>query len=171
MNFWIEGKPEDLRRVLEKVDIVFINDSEARMLSGREDLDEAASRVMGMGPGIVIIKKGAHGADLFTKDMKYVTPAFPLDDVLDPTGAGDTFAGGFMGYIASAHSLDGETLENAMAYAGVSASFTCEKFSVERLRDLELEEITGRYEVLRGIIRDNAEYGRFPFKGPSGPDA
>jgi len=157
MNFWIEGKLKELRRVLEKVDIVFINDSEARQLSGRSNLLEAADTVLAMGPKVVVIKKGEHGAHLFAQGFQFIAPAFPLEDVLDPTGAGDTFAGGFMGYLASAGNMDHETLKKAMIYGTVSASFTCEKFSVERLETLEIGEITGRYNTLSDITRFDRE--------------
>jgi len=157
MNFWIEGKPGDLKRVLEKVDIVFINDGEARQLSGEQNLLRAADKVLSMGPDVVVIKKGEHGAHLFARDFQFISSAFALDDVLDPTGAGDTFAGGFMGYLASAGAMDSETLKKAMVYGTVSASFTCEKFSVERLRTLDLEEIKGRYNTLSDITRFDRE--------------
>lgn len=157
MNFWIEGKPDDLRRVLEKVDLVFINDSEARQLSGKSNLLEAADVVMAMGPKVVVIKKGEHGAHLFTEGFQFIAPAFPLEDVLDPTGAGDTFAGGFMGYLASAGNMDHGTLRKAMIYGTVSASFTCEKFSVDRLKNLDIEEIKGRYNTLSDITRFDRE--------------
>ncbi len=157
MNFWIEGKPEELRRVLEKVDLVFINDSEARQLSGRLNLIEAADAVLAMGPKVVVIKKGEHGAHLFAQGFQFIVPAFPLEDVLDPTGAGDTFAGGFMGYLASAGNMNHETLKKAMVYGTVSASFTCEKFSVKRLENLEINEITGRYSTLSDITRFDRE--------------
>ena len=157
MNFWIEGKLADLQRVLEKVDLVFINDSEARQLSGRSNLLEAADAVLAMGPKVVVIKKGEHGAHLFTDGFQFIAPAFPLEDVLDPTGAGDTFAGGFMGYLASVGNMEHDTLRKAMIYGTVSASFTCEKFSVERLENLEIEEITGRYNTLSDITRFDRE--------------
>jgi sugar/nucleoside kinase (ribokinase family) len=157
MNFWIEGKPGELRRVLEKVDIVFINDSEARQLSGKSDLLEAAGAVLAMGPKVVVIKKGEHGAHIFAHGFQFIASAFPLEEVLDPTGAGDTFAGGFMGYLASAGNMDHETLRKAMIYGTVSASFTCERFSVERLKNLEIDEITGRYNTLSDITRFDRE--------------
>jgi sugar/nucleoside kinase (ribokinase family) len=157
MNFWIEGKPAELRRVLEKVDIVFINDSEARQLSGESNLLKAADSVLAMGPEVVVIKKGEHGAHLFGKGFQFIAPAWPLEDVLDPTGAGDTFAGGFMGYLASKGTMDPAALRKAMIYGTVSASFTCEKFSVERLEDLDIEEIRGRYNTLSDITRFDRE--------------
>ena len=116
MNFWIEGKPEELRRVLEKVDIVFINDGEARQLSGEKNLLRAADKVLAMGPGAVVIKKGEHGAHLFARDFQFISSAFALDDVLDPTGAGDTFAGGFMGYIASAGAIESAALKLSLIH-------------------------------------------------------
>ena len=157
MNFWIGGKPDALHRVLERVDLVFINDSEARQLSGESNLLKAASAVLAMGPKVVIIKKGEHGAHLFAKDFQFIAPAFPLEDVVDPTGAGDTFAGGFMGHLASAGNMDHETLKKAMIYGTVSASFTCEKFSVEKLENLEIDEIIGRYNTLSDITRFDKE--------------
>jgi len=157
MNFWIEGKLDQLRRVLEKVDLVFVNDSEARQLSGESNLLGAAGSVLAMGPKVVVIKKGEHGAHLFTKGFQFIAPAFPLEDVIDPTGAGDTFAGGFMGYLASAGNMEHGTLKKAMIYGTVSASFTCEKFSIERLKNLEIEEITGRYNTLSDITRFDRE--------------
>ncbi|MCK4550041.1 MAG: sugar kinase [Candidatus Krumholzibacteria bacterium] len=157
MNFWIEGKLDQLRRVLEKADLVFVNDSEARQLSGESNLLSAAESVLAMGPKVVVIKKGEHGAHLFTKGFQFIVPAFPLEDVLDPTGAGDTFAGGFMGYLASAGNMEHGTLKKAMIYGTVSASFTCEKFSVKRLENLEIEEITGRYNSLSDITRFDRE--------------
>ncbi len=157
MNFWIEGKLDQLRRVLEKVDLVFVNDSEARQLSGESNLLRAAGSVLAMGPEVVVIKKGEHGAHLFTKGFQFIAPAFPLEDVIDPTGAGDTFAGGFMGYLASAGNMEHGTLKKAMIYGTVSASFACEKFSVERLENLEMEEITGRYNTLSDITRFDRE--------------
>lgn len=159
MNFWIEGKPEELRRVLEKVDIVFINDSEAKLLSGESELKRAADAVLAMGPKVVVIKQGEHGANLYKEGLRFEIPAFPLEDVLDPTGAGDTFAGGFMGHLASTGNMDRETLKEAMVYGTVSASFTCEKFSVEALQNLENEEITRRYKALWAIIEDGWQYG------------
>jgi sugar/nucleoside kinase (ribokinase family) len=157
MNFWIEGKPDALRRVLEKVDIVFINDSEARQLSSENNLLKAAASVLAMGPEVVVIKKGEHGAHLFTEEYQFIISAFALEDVLDPTGAGDTFAGGFMGYLASRGSLDRQTLTKAMVYGTVSASFTCEDFSVERLKNLEIGEIVERYNTLWDITRFDRE--------------
>jgi sugar/nucleoside kinase (ribokinase family) len=157
MNFWIEGKPGELRRVLEKVDIVFINDSEARQLSGELNLLGAAGAVLSMGPKVVVIKKGEHGAHLFTEDFQFIATAFALEDVVDPTGAGDSFAGGFMGYLASAGKMDQESLKKAMIYGTVSASFTCEKFSVERLEDLKIDEIKRRYNNLSDITRFDRE--------------
>ncbi len=157
MNFWIEGKPGELRRVLERVDIVFINDSEARQLSGEANILAAAASILASGPKVVVIKKGEHGAHLFTEDYQFIVPAFPLEDVLDPTGAGDTFAGGFMGYLASSGGMDPASLKKAMVYGTVSASFTCERFSVEGLVKLSRREITGRYNTLSDMTRFDRE--------------
>jgi len=146
MNFWIEGKPDELGAVMKKVDILFINDSEALMLSGENNLVKAGKVLLGMGPGRVIVKKGANGAMMFAEDSFFMLPAFPLENVVDPTGAGDSFAGAFMGYIASSGDLDELTFKRALLYATVVASFTCEGFSIERLASLERKEVEERKE-------------------------
>jgi sugar/nucleoside kinase (ribokinase family) len=153
MNFWIEGKRERLRDVLERTDILFVNDSEARQLSGESNLQQAARSISQWGPRVLVIKKGEHGAHLFTREGGFIAPAFPLDEVVDPTGAGDTFAGGFMGAIAAAGSLEDEDLRRAMVFGAVAASFTCERFSVERLKGLTIEEIRERYDLLSELAR------------------
>ncbi|MBN1164616.1 MAG: sugar kinase [Candidatus Krumholzibacteriota bacterium] len=157
MNFWIEGKPERLAAVLERVDILFINDGEARQLSGRLNLLQAGREILKMGPTAVVIKKGEHGALLITEDFRCVIPAYPLEEVLDPTGAGDSFAGGFMGHLAAAGNLNRDNLRRAMAYGTVTASFTCEDFSVERLKILTGEEIEERFERLKDLVRIEKE--------------
>lgn len=153
MNFWIEGKRGELGRVLEKTDILFVNDGEARLLSGEINLVAAARKILAMGPGVLVIKKGEHGAHLFSDDLEFISPACPIENVIDPTGAGDSFAGGFMGSLAGSGKLDAGGLRRAMVYGTVSASFTCESFSVESLRELGMEEIEERYRRLVDITR------------------
>ena len=153
MNFWIEGKPERLRAVLERVDILFVNDEEARLLSGEKNLRLAAQRILGMGPTAVVVKKGEHGAFLFTNTFDCFSPALLLDDVVDPTGAGDSFAGGFLGWLAGAERPDDENLRRAMYYGAVMASFACEAFSVDRLNALTDAMIDERFDRLVEMVR------------------
>jgi sugar/nucleoside kinase (ribokinase family) len=156
MNYWIEGAPEALRRVLERIDVLLVNDSEARLLACEPNLVKAAHQIRGMGPKIIIIKKGEHGAVMINGDHFFWAPAFPLENAFDPTGAGDTFAGGFMGYIAKAGKYDDATLRQAVVYGSTFASFCVEKFSLERIRDLSWEEIHQRYtefQTMTGFTR------------------
>ena len=151
MNFWIEGKGEALLKTLQSVDVLILNDSETRQLAGEADLIKAARRVLTMGPKIVVVKKGEHGAILISKDLFFAAPAFPTESVFDPTGAGDSFAGGFVGHIARKGVLSDETLRQAVIYGTVIASYNVEKFSVERLDGLNQEEIEDRYQELKRI--------------------
>jgi len=144
MNFWIERKPEQLRRVLERVDLLFINDSETRQLTGQSNLYRGAREILSMGPEIVVVKKGEHGAFYMTDELIYIAPAFPLEDVLDPTGAGDVFAGGFLGSLASDGEVKEDNLRKALIYGTILASFTCEKLSVDGIKERELDEIVDR---------------------------
>jgi len=153
MNFWIERKPESLARLLRRIDILFVNDGEARQLSGRKNLVLAARDILEMGPKVLVLKKGEHGAFLFTKDFRFFAPAYPLQEVRDPTGAGDSFAGGFMGYLAGAAALDERRLRRAMINGTITASFACESFSVERLRTLTDHEIAGRFAELVDLVK------------------
>jgi sugar/nucleoside kinase (ribokinase family) len=146
MNFWMDIAMGDLEKTISMVDLLIINDEEARQLSGEYSLVKAARLIRGMGPKILIIKKGEHGALLFVKDEVFFAPALPLEEVFDPTGAGDTFAGGFMGYIASTGDLSFENLKRAVIYGSAMASFCVEKFGTERLLDLKNEEISSRIE-------------------------
>jgi len=152
MNFWIERKPDELRRLLGRVDILFINDEEARQLSGEQNLVHAGESVLKMGPKALVIKKGEHGALLMTGEFRFFAPAYPLRDVVDPTGAGDSFAGGFMGYLAGTSNMDEQHLRRAMLYGTATASFTCESFSVDRLKELTRDSISGRFEELVALI-------------------
>ena len=157
MNFWIEGKPEVLAEVLERINLLFINDSEARQLSGEKDLIVAARKILEMGPDIVVVKKGEHGAFLLTEDFLFITPAYPIEKLLDPTGAGDTFAGGFLGCLAAAGDVKRKNLRRAMIYGTVLASFTCENFSVENIRGLSLDIIKERFNRMVDITHVDKE--------------
>lgn len=150
MNFWISGMKESLIEVIKKVDIILVNDQEAKELTNKANLVQAAKAVFELGPQVVVIKKGEHGALLFTKKGIFSAPALPLENVCDPTGAGDSFAGGFIGYLAKNDVLkngflDEAVLRKAMIYGSVMASFSIEDFSLEKLKDLSSQEISNRY--------------------------
>lgn len=144
MNFWMEIALEDLKQVLKKIDVLTINDEEARLLSGEYSLVKAARKILDMGPSTLIIKKGEHGALLMNKNKIFFAPALPLEDVFDPTGAGDTFAGGFIGYLSSTDDVSWENMKRAVIVGSALASFTVEKFGIERLQNLSHEEIDER---------------------------
>lgn len=148
MNFWMDTALEDLKDVLKMVDCIMINDEEARQLSGEYSIRKAATVINQMGPKYVIIKKGEHGALLFSEDKVFVAPALPLEEVYDPTGAGDTFAGGFMGYVASQGEVNFDVMKDAIIVGSAMASFTVEKFGTERLKNLSKEEINQRIAEL-----------------------
>ncbi len=151
MNFWIESKKESLLNVLKHVDMIVLNDGETRLLTGETNLIKGAKKIREFGPGIVVIKKGEHGVLLFFEDQYFALPAFPLEDVFDPTGAGDTFAGGMMGYLTKVGEVTADTLKQAIAYGTIMASFTVEKFSLDRLRELDQKQIQERFELFRKI--------------------
>lgn len=153
MNFWIEGKPAELKKTLERVDIFIINDSEARILSGEPNLVKAARIIRQMGPKTLIIKKGEHGALLFTDNGIFAAPAFPLESIYDPTGAGDTFAGGFIGHLARCEAIDDIEMRRAVLYGSAMASFCVEKFGTEKLAALDLLEIEDRFQSFRELSR------------------
>lgn len=144
MNYWIERTPAELRGILKRVQILMINDDETRQLSGEHNLMRAAKHVFKMGPKTLVIKRGEHGALMVHNRFLFSVPAFPLEEVHDPTGAGDSFAGGFMGYLASAGRINEQTLRRAMVYGSVLGSFTVERFGVERLIRLTRREIRAR---------------------------
>lgn len=146
MNLWMNIALEDLKEVISMVDVVTINDEEARQLSGEYSLRKAATKIMAMGPKTLIIKKGEHGALLFQGDRIFYAPALPLEEVFDPTGAGDTFAGGFIGYLASTNDISFESMKRAIIYGSAMASFCVEKFGTERLVNLSQEEISQRVQ-------------------------
>ena len=144
MNFWMDTAMESLVDVLKLIDVLIINDEEARQLSGEYSLVKAAALIHKMGPKTIVVKKGEHGALLFQGDQVFFAPALPLAEVFDPTGAGDTFAGGFMGYMASTDDLSFENMKRAVIYGSAMASFCVEKFGIERLTELTEDEITER---------------------------
>ncbi|HSU38605.1 MAG TPA: PfkB family carbohydrate kinase [Polyangiaceae bacterium] len=151
MNFWIEGEPAALAKVLERVDLLVINDEEARLLSKEHNLPRAARAIRAMGPKTVIVKRGESGALLFHEHGVFAAPAYPLERVVDPTGAGDTFAGGFMGYLARVRDVGPQAVRRAMFYGSVMASFCVEDYSLDRLRTLSDGEIEGRYRAFRDL--------------------
>ncbi|SOD15397.1 PfkB family carbohydrate kinase [Pedobacter xixiisoli] len=146
MNFWMDIMMDDLLETIKMVDVLTINDAEARQLSGEYSLVKAANKILTMGPKYLIIKKGEHGALLFHEDKIFSAPALPLADVFDPTGAGDTFAGGFIGYLAKVGTINFNNMKNALIYGSALASFCVEKFGTERLLNLSQEEITARLQ-------------------------
>jgi len=146
MNFWMDIMMDDLLETIKLVDVLTINDSEARQLSGEYSLVKAANKILTMGPKYLIIKKGEHGALLFHEDKIFSAPALPLADVFDPTGAGDTFAGGFIGYLAQVGTVNFNNMKNALIYGSALASFCVEKFGTERLLELDKETIAARLQ-------------------------
>ena len=153
MNFWIRGKREDLLRVLREVDVVTINDGEARELAGEPNLVRATRAIAAVGPKTVVVKRGEYGALMFCDGAFFMVPAYPLDSVFDPTGAGDTFAGGFVGYLAAMDRVDAPTMRRAIVYGSVMASFAVEDFSLNRLARLTSAEIGQRYEAFGDLTR------------------
>ena len=147
MNFWISGAKESLLETIKLVDVLIINDSEARELSENHNLIKAAETIRNMGPKILIIKKGEHGALLFTHNKMFSVPAFPIEDIFDPTGAGDTFLGGFVGWLDRSKDISDANLRRAVVFGSVMASFCVEKFGPERLKNLTEEEIYKRYNA------------------------
>jgi sugar/nucleoside kinase (ribokinase family) len=153
MNFWIKGKPRELRETLAKVQVLLINDQEARELSGEWNLVRAARAIRAMGPHTLVVKKGEHGVLMFGEEGSFAAPALPLETVVDPTGAGDTFAGGFLGYLASAPDLGDAPLRRAVVMGSTLASFCVEAFSLDRLLTLTRPEIDARYGVFERLTR------------------
>ncbi len=157
MNFWMDNALEELKQVIAKVDVITINDEEARQLSGEYSLVKAARVIEAMGPKYIVIKKGEHGALLFHKDNIFFAPALPLEEVFDPTGAGDTFAGGLIGYLAHTNDISFENLKNAIIYGSNLASFCVEKFGTERIKKLSQEEIDLRLEEFKKLTQFKIE--------------
>jgi sugar/nucleoside kinase (ribokinase family) len=145
MNLWIEGARPELEELLQRVEVLVINDEEARMLSGERNVVRAARKILAMGPHTLLIKRGEYGVLQFSAESIFAVPAYPLEEVFDPTGAGDSFAGGFLGYLASCGDLSQASIRKAIVYGSVVASFVVEDFSLGRLRTLKREEIDHRY--------------------------
>jgi len=153
MNFWMDSAMSDLEKVLKKVDVLLVNDAEARQLSSQYSLVSAAKAIMEMGPKYLIIKKGEHGALLFYNDQVFFAPALPLEVVFDPTGAGDTFAGGFIGHIARTKDTSFENMKSAIIVGSAMASFCVEKFGTQRLRELKREDIDNRIKQFKDLTK------------------
>ena len=151
MNYWISGKRDALLELLPRLDALLVNDSEARELSGEPNLSRAARWIREKGPRVVVIKKGEHGALLFTEDGAFFAPGFPLEEVSDPTGAGDSFAGGFMGWLAYVGAVNDEELRRAMIYGSATGSLVCERFGMERLVDVEVDDVHERVRAFRRL--------------------
>ena len=157
MNFWMDIALDDLHAVLKRVDVITINDEEARQLSGEYSLVNAAKKIHEMGPKYVVIKKGEHGALLFHKGDMFYAPALPLAEVFDPTGAGDTFAGGFCGYLAKTENISFDNMKNAIIYGSNLASFCVEKFGTERMQELKSEEVQKRLQAFKKLTQFDIE--------------
>jgi sugar/nucleoside kinase (ribokinase family) len=152
MNFWMESAMDGLKTVLKQVDLLMVNDAEARQLTGQFSLVKAAKSILRMGPKYLIIKKGEHGALLFHGDEVFFAPALPLEDVFDPTGAGDTFAGGFMGYLAKTRDISFENMKTAIIVGSAMASFCVEKFGPTRLKEITKEDIDRRIQQFKQLV-------------------
>lgn len=153
MNFWMDIAMDDLVKTIAQVDVLTINDAEARQLSGEYSLVKAAQKILALGVKVLIIKKGEHGALLFNKEQVFFAPALPLEDVFDPTGAGDSFAGGFVGYLAATKDISFENMKRAIIFGSAMASFTVEKFGVERLVGLSQQEVDDRVQEFIDLVQ------------------
>jgi sugar/nucleoside kinase (ribokinase family) len=169
MNFWISSRRESLLKTLKKVDLLFVNDAEARQLAEEHNVVKAARRILSFGPRAVVVKRGEYGALFFSGDEVFAASAYPLDGVFDPTGAGDSFAGGFMGYLARQRREDHATMRRAIVLGSVLASFTVEQFSLDRLRTLGVDEIRARFTEARQLAHfDDLEVDLFADTGTVG---
>lgn len=157
MNFWMDHSWDDLMKVISKIDVITINDEEARQLTNEYSLVKAAAKIQEMGPRYVVIKKGEHGALLFHKDQIFFAPALPLEEVFDPTGAGDTFAGGFSGYLTETGNISFESMKNAIIHGSNLASFCVERFGTERMVDLKKSEVDARLAEFKELTQFNIE--------------
>lgn len=153
MNFWMDVALDDLKKTLTMIDVLTINDSEARQLSGEYSLVKAAQKILAMGPKVLVIKKGEHGALLFNKDEVFFAPALPLEEVFDPTGAGDSFAGGFIGYLAKTKDISFDNMKRAIIFGSAMASFTVEKFGTERLIGLSQSDVEERVQEFIDLVQ------------------
>jgi len=156
MNFWIEGKRQELIKTLARVDILVINEGEVRQLADEPNLVKAAEIIRGFGPKTLVVKRGEYGVLMFSEGSIFAAPAYPLEEVFDPTGAGDTFAGGFVGYLAATRNLEERNLRKAIVFGTVMASFTVEKFSLDRLKEIDFKEIETRYKRIK-LLTDFAD--------------
>lgn len=152
MNFWMDIALDDLKKVISEIDVLTINDEEARQLTGEYQLKKAAEKILTMGPKFLVIKKGEHGALLFDKEQTFYTPALLLDSVFDPTGAGDTFAGGFIGYIAKVGKIDFDTMKKALVYGSAMASFCVQKFGTDNLFELDMDQVNDRFDSFKLMV-------------------
>ena len=157
MNFWMDNTLEDLLVVIEKVDVITINDEEARQLTGEYSLKKAAKKIHSMGPKYVVIKKGEHGALIFSGSQVFYAPALPLEEVFDPTGAGDTFAGGFAGFLAASKNISFDNMKNAVIYGSALASFCVEKFGTQRMENLTKTEVNERLSQFESLTQFDIE--------------
>ena len=153
MNFWISGKLQELKETLKRVDVLLINDAEARELSGEWNIVKSARAIRALGPRTLVVKKGEHGVLMFSDQGSFAAPAYPLEDVFDPTGAGDTFAGGFLGYLAGSETVDEDTLRRAVVMGSTLASFCVEAFSLDRLLTLKRAEIDERFRLFKRLTQ------------------
>jgi len=153
MNFWMETALEDLMKMIARTDVLTINDAEARQLSGEYSLVKAAQKILAMGPKFLIIKKGEHGALLFNREQVFFAPALPLEDVVDPTGAGDTFAGGFIGHLARTRDISFDNMKRAIIFGSAMASFCVEKFGTQRLLEITDEELENRVQEFVDLVQ------------------
>ena len=153
MNFWMDHFLEDLKEALKEVDVLTINDEEARQLSGEYSLVKAAKKILETGPNYLVIKKGEHGALLFNKEEVFFAPALPLEDVFDPTGAGDCFAGGFIGYLEKTKDISFENMKRAVIHGSVMASFCVEKFGTERIKELTHQDVENRLQEFIDLVQ------------------
>jgi sugar/nucleoside kinase (ribokinase family) len=157
MNFWMESAMEDLEKVLKQVDVLLVNDAEARQLTGQYSLVKAAKTILKMGPSYLIIKKGEHGALLFHGDNVFFAPALPLEDVFDPTGAGDSFAGGFIGHLAKTGDIEFDNMKRGIIVGSAMASFCVEKFGATKLKEITKEDIDQRLQMFRDLVNFDIE--------------
>ena len=151
MNLWIDISRPALERAFSQVDLVIINEGEARQFTKEPNIIKAARKILALGPQTLVVKRGEYGSMMITRDAVFAAPAYPLENVFDPTGAGDTFAGGFLGYLASRREMNDRELRKAIVFGSVLASFTVEKFSLDRLREITLDDIYERYQELRSL--------------------
>ncbi len=158
MNFWMDTALEDLKKVIQQVDVLMVNDSEARQLSGEYSLVKAARKIMNMGPKYLVIKKGEHGALLFHDQHVFFAPALPLEEVFDPTGAGDTFAGGFVGYLAQTKDISFDNMKNAIIVGSAMASFCVEKFGTTRLKEITKADIDERIKEFVQLVNFEIDF-------------